>query len=1187
MKKRVMGRIIALILSFATLASTAALPAIAADIPADTEIYVSADFNKAEADEDTIDLETVTYEDKNGNTVAALEAVHPYVGIYEKEEDETDLYALIPYRGDRGEGNWEQFIRLSHRALSAEDDQSVFLEFDMFVTYVPPEDEDDETVSVVPTVEIQLEGITHDPNSAGKTKSSYVPLMQIDLQTGAVKNANFGSKVEGVAGITPGRWATIKIEFDLMAGTFNTYINGKQYAVYGKLSTGEEVKNVNIASNSVLLAKCNKAEDVYIDDDSYYDNEMCHVGLDNVVMYHNDNYKIPEVEPTVPYAIFSDTFESKLEGQTPNLFGYKSAPSTARVVLDPLDSTNNAIRVDLGAKMAGAYYLWHSSNSYSEPIENAVWEDGCITGTVKGSTVSGVLHGDSDDEKGKRPTSEATGKLPTVSASGKWYVVTGAWLDAMKGGSNVGVGLNPAHPALLTAEHETIVLNVSYYFSPDSAGSIEIQMSGGIRTPDLDAEGNPKFDSEGNALMKTNDNVWIDTVRVVAQKNNDRLQISNGGNYDKVCGVAPAINKGEWFTMSVVFNMKTGYEDIYFNGSYSFTLKPKSSYQIGSLVVPEGDFEFYKIKANSLNTAKIIRGTYTTSLAGYFLVDDINFSTHEVLQGETYNKKEIWNFDDIESDEEIGFFSNNVPATVKLTDEGKIGGAHASALRLDMGEPLFSPDRPVLWSRSAHFEGKAAVSVNPDSIVRNEQGAPIALSLVGSSVVYEGVNGKFDIGDPEFGGYELGAYADYVNYWGKTTVLKSHGLATAGVTNLNRDWTFYNTGISYATKEKLAIDMELYFAEDTKGMIQGRIKKGVGIATEGNTPRGEFSDLILYTLDMTTGNIYIGDDVSATPAGKLDRNAWNAFTLVINMRTGAVDVYANHVLDDENGSGMLPYGELAFYENTLIPALITTKQPELTGCVLIDDLRFLTVSKEIVTIDSKLENIEEITFMGVSIEDEACKVHEGSHLFVTDDTPYVEKKYDTEDYLGIVKSVYTDNVKHTVRLGEYPGLRFCTALDTALLEDLKSEYGEGVAFGTLIVQANALENVESFTRTELQRSGIEFFDVRTRGFYKDSYYDAESEELLENVQVFAGSVVGLAPDEENGKLSDEVTVTYAAIGYVEVYLRDGSGSVVIYSDAVQTSLAFEAQKYLDKVDDISDEDRVTLTAYARKLLPEE
>lgn len=1176
MKKRVMGRMIALILTLSMLASMVTLPAIAADIADETEIYAQEDFNAARDDDETLDLDSV-----------AFESVHPYVGLYEKEEDETDIYAIVPFRGDRNEGNWDQAFRLSHRALSAEEDQGVFLEFDIFLMYFPPEDWDEETDPPTPTVEIQLEGITHDPNSAGKTKSSYIPLMQIDLSTGDVKNTNFGSKVSGVAGITPGEWNTVKIEFDLLAGTFSTYINGKQYAVFGKLSTGEAVKNVNISRNSVLLAKCNKGEDVYIDDDSYYDTEISHIGLDNVVMYHNDDYRIPEEEPVVPYAIFSDTFESKQEGQKPGQFGYKSSPSTARVVLDPLNSSNNAVRVDMTGKAPYPYYLWHSANSLLEPIENAVLENGRVTGTVNGGgMIAGDLHGDTDDEKGTRPSSEATGALPSTTSSGKWYVVTGAWADAMRGAGNVASGLNPAHPALLSAANETIVLNVSYYFSPDSVGSIEIQMQGGIRTPDLDAEGNPRIDSEGNVIMKTNDGVWIDTINVNAKRGVDRLEITNGGNYNKVCGTAPAIDKGEWFTMSVVFNMKTGYEDIYFNGSYSFTLKPKSSYSIGSATYEEGSFEFYKIIANSLNTGKIKRSTYTTNLAGYFLVDDINFSTAEVLQGETYNKKEIWNFNDIMTDDEVGFFSDNIPATVKLTDEGKVGNEHTSALRLDMGEALFNPNRPVLWSKSEYFAGKAAVSVDPDSIVRNAAGAPISLSLVGSSVVYTGNKGKFDIGDPNFKGYELGTYADYVNYWGKTTVLKSYGAATSSVTNLNRDWAFYNTGISYATKEKLAIDLELYISADAAGVLQGRIKKGVGLPSGSLDGRGEFTDLVLYTVDVTTGNVYIGDGVDTTPAGKLDRGAWNALTLVINMKTGAIDVYANHVLDDENGSGTLPYSQLAFYESTLVPVLISTRQPALTGYILLDDLRFLTVSKELVTVDSKLENIEKITFKGVSIEDPACKVHEGSRIFVTDDTPYVEKKYDTESYRGIVKSAYSDNVKHTIRLGEYPGLRFCTAIDTNLLEAITKEYGTGVAFGTLIVPATALETVTSFTRTDLQRSGIEFFEVRTRGYYQDTYYDSETEEVLDGVKVFAGSLVGLEPDETTGKLSDQVDVVYAAVGYVEVYLKDGSGSVVIYSDMVQTSLAYEAQKYLDRVDGISDEDRVTLTAYARKLLPE-
>ena len=1171
MKKRVTGRIIALILTLAMLSSMFTLPAIAADVAAGAEIYVKEDFTDAETYEDSLDLDTVNFE-----------GAHTYVSL--DERDGKNPFALIPYRGEREEGNWDNSLRLSHRAISAEEDQGVILEFDLFLKFIPVDEEEENPP--VPTVEFQLEGITHDPNSAGKTKSSYISLMKINLSTGAVENSNFGTKIDGVAGVTPNTWNTIRFEFDLVSGTFNTYVNGKQYAVYGKLTTGEAVKNVNIPRNSILLAKCNKVDGTYVDDDSYYDTDMSYVGLDNVIFYHNEHYKVPEEEPVVPFAIFSDTFESKSEGEQPKYFGYKASPNTARVVVDPVNATNNAIQVDFTTKAAYPYYIWNSNNSTVEEIKNYEITNGVLTGTVSTGTVKGEIHGDSEAEKTSGPTSVAEGSLPAAKDGEKWYIVTGAWMDGKRGGGNVGIGLNPTHPALLSEAHETVVLNVSYYFSIDAAGVIEIQMQGGIRTPDLDADGNTRLDSNGNIVMKTNDGIWIDTVTVEAKKNQDRLIINNGGNYEKVCGTAPAINKGEWFTMSVVFNMKTGYEDIYFNGSYSFTLKPKSSYAIGSTEYSEGQFEFYKLTANSLNTGKIRRGVYAPNLSGYFLVDNINFSTAEVLQGETYNKREIWNFDDIESNEQIEFFSSNIPATVTLTDAGKVGDAHTSALRLDMGESVFNPDRPVLWSKSVHFDGKAAVAVDKDSIVTNEAGAPISLSLLGSSAVITGTNGKFDIGDPTFSGYELGIYADYVNYWGKTTVLRTYGPATSSVTNLNRDWNFYNTGISYATKERLAIDLELYISADAKGMIQGRFKKGVALAADSTNGKAEFADLVLYTIDTTTGNIYIGDDTTATPAGKLNRGEWNAMTCLLNMKTGAVTIYANHVLDDERGNGQLPYSEIAFYEHTLIPALITTKQPELKGYVMLDDLRFLTVSKELVTVDPQLENVKDIKFMGVSLEDPKCLIKVGSHLFVTDDTPYVEEKYDTESYKGIVKSAYTDNARHTVRLGEYPGLRFCTAIDTNLLKEMQEAYGQGIAFGTLVVSANALDNVENITRTDLERSGIEFFDIRTSSTYMDTYYDPDLEEVVDGVKVFAGSVVGLEADEKHGKMADNVTTTYAAVGYVEVYLKDGSGSVVIYSDVVQTSLAYEAQKYLDRVDDIGEEDRVVLTSFARKLLPD-
>ncbi|MBE6589086.1 MAG: hypothetical protein E7643_02800 [Ruminococcaceae bacterium] len=1200
MKKRVIGRIIALILTLATLASTLSLPAIAADNVGSAEVYASEDFSGALADGTTLDLDSVN-----------LRGAHTYVSVGEKSGNK---YALIPYRGAEGEGNWDDSMRLEHRALTAEEDQGVFLEFDVYLHYVPVDPEAENPA--VPTVEFQLEGITHDPNSAGQTKSTYISLLKLNVQTGAVVGGNYGVIKDGVAGPKANSWNTIRFELDLISGTYATYVNGNQYAVYGKISSGEAVKNVNIAKNSVLLAKCNKVNGTYADlnddDEVIKDTDMSYVLIDDVKLYRNANYKMPVVEPTVPYAIFSDTFESKQEGEQPKYFGYKAAPTTATVVKDPTNPDNNAVQVDFKSKSTYKYYFWNTGNSGMVPIKEGEYT--IESGVLTTGTVSGPIWGDDEAEKATKPnTAPVSGG--TLDSSKTWHIVTGEWADAMHGAGNVGTGLNPAHPDLLSAVHDTVVLNVSYYFSPDAAGKIEIQMQAGIEWAQKDADGNPiyeqgdpvldefgeqVYDEEGypvyeQKLKMATATIWVDTVTVQAKAGEDKLTVANGGNYTYVCGIAPELYKGEWFQMSVVYNMKTGYEDIYFNGSYAYTLKPKAEYN----GIPETEFSVYKINANSLNTGKIQRGIYAPSMSGYFLVDNINFSTKEVLQGATYEKKEIWNFDDpaifddpdtedeVETSYRDGVIASNSPASVRLTGANKVQigvdedenpiYAPDNALRFTVGESMTEVERnmDVLWSTSKYFEGKRAIQVSeveydPDT------GLPLKVK-VGSNWI-TGDRGKFDVGDANFKGYELGKYADFVNYWGVTGYGTTAGNATPAA-NLDKAWTFFNTGISYATKEKLAIDMELYLPAEGAGLIQGRIAKGVGKVADATT-LSTFADMVIYTLDVGTGSVYVGGDTE-TAAGKLVAGEWNVLSCVINMRTGEMEIYSNSIY---SGKGNLPYSELAFYENTLVPLIGLSGQEKMAGDILLDDLRFITVAKELVTVDSTLENIKDIKFKGISITDPASLIKEGTRVFVTDDTPYVEEMYDTATYKNVVKSAYNDNVRYTVRLGEHSGLRFCTAVDTKLLEKMKTQYSDKVVFGTLIVPANALDNVDSFTRTELDRSGISYIDVRTSAYYEDFYYDSDAEKLLKDTKVFAGSIVDLAPDEVNNKFADNVASGFAAVGYVEVTLDDGL--VVIYSDTATATLALEAQKYLDKVDDISNADLITLRNYARKLLPE-
>ncbi len=1178
MKKKVIGRIIAMILTLATLASSFAFWAVADDAT-EPIVYVSEDFSAAEADGDTLDLESVKLTD-----------THTYTSI--GEDGTRGKYALIPYRGEKDDGNWDNCMRLEHRALSAEDDGGVILEFELYLNFIVPEDVEPED-AVSPTVEFQLGSITHDPNAAGKTTSSYITLLKIDVRTGALMN-NAGTIQEGVAGIKPGQWNKIQIELDLVGGTYTTLVGGQKYATYGKFAGNELLHNVNIRRNSILLAKCNKNEGAYVYDDLLSDEEITNVRIDNIKLSKKTDYVKPVEEEKPAYAIFSDTFESKAEGEKPKQFmtPYRSAPNTARVVKDPTGEANNALQVDFKGSGAAPYYFWQSSNDKATAInaDECTVADGKITVESYGVTEAPIW-GDDDAEKADKPSTGAV-TSSKLDSSKTWYVVTGEWCDAMYGSFNVGAPFSPSHPALAASQYETVILNVDYFFSEDAVGPIEIQLNVTMQWNYLDENGDLVMDESDPENPKpkvgTQANVWLDTVVITAKEGKEDLVVDKGSNNKLVSGKAPVLKKGEWFTMSAVIDLTTGYEDIYFNGSYSYTLRLPQQDELKT-PLPEGatNYTVKEIQASSLSVGKIQRGRYSTAsyLNGFFCVDNINFSTKEALLSSTYDKAQVWNFEDLLSQDgtsyayEDGIFAENAPNTLTAVREDN---DHSIALRYGIGETVTNPNKLVLWSKSQHFAKKAAVTVQ--EVEYDAEGRPIKVKV--ANAWKEGERSKFDIGDTDgFKGYELGTYGEYVNYWCRTNqsptplTLKDTDITPA--TSLNRNWTFYNSGISFATRDRLAIHMDLLISEDAAGVVQGRVASGIGFEGDA-TQKAELQNITLYTIDTKTGDIYIGADMEADPVGKLEKGDWTSFVCVLNMKTGAVEVYSDYIYA---GEGKIPYRELSFYERQLVPLTTASGQSETGGNILLDDLRFLTVSKELITVDSTLENIRDITFEGISLGEEGCRIKDGTRLFVVDDTPFEELYYETEAYKDVIKGAYNDNPRYTVRLGDHHGLRFTSVVDMEILEQMMEEHQGKVTYGTLITTAGALEQIDSFTRTNLERSNLKYIDVRTDGFYENFYYDEDEDKRYDETQkqVFAGSVVDLAPDEAAGKLSDDVLTNFAAIGYVEIQLEDGY--VVIYSEDIAIlNLAFEAQKYLDKVDDVGYANTVRLKNYARKLI---
>jgi hypothetical protein len=258
--------------------------------------------------------------------------------------------------------------------------------------------------------------------------------------------------------------------------------------------------------------------------------------------------------------------------------------------------------------------------------------------------------------------------------------------------------------------------------------------------------------------------------------------------------------------------------------------------------------------------------------------------------------------------------------------------------------------------------------------------------------------------------------------------------------------------------------------------------------------------------------------------------------------------------------------QLAFYENTWILAKVARKQDPkdhpLAGYILIDDARFFTVTNQLITVDSKLENVTEVRFDGVVVPD-------GTKLFITEDVPYETDTFDTSDYVDMIEEAYTSDYLVAVRSNAPIGLRFTTYVDQDLLAELLEEYEGTVTYGTVIVPSSAVATVDEITRPELNLRGIEYLEIRTQSFYYNDYL--EEDYGLDFEGVFAGSIIGL----KEGNLSRD----FSAVGYVEIALASG-GSIVLYTEEMQANLKSLAQAYLDEIDDIPDDVRWVLEGFA-------
>lgn len=845
MKTKSTHRFTALVLAIVMLASVFTLPTFAEESqPKEPQVFAYVDFE---------DAENETSEDPAGSSIAAegLKDAHTYVTV--AQDDLHGKYAVVPFRGTtyvedvggrpvlKGTGNFGDAIEIKHPGISYEDYLGVNVEFDVFLSHKALEGEKD------PTVDFRFRWINHDPVD-GKTAIANASFGTLNLKTGAFTTS--ATVQEGVNGLVNDVWNKVRFELDLGKGMFSVYLNGALYACFGTFGSNYNATNIVIPANTLTIARLGENENAYSNNAEIADTDMTHIAIDNIKLIENADFSVSEEDSAPENSIFYDSFQPRIPGMSPKVFGYPSVPTTTVIVQDPTDSDNMAVKMDIAPYAPSKYVLMHLDQKAKicnvEPTaiygdtENPevvteykhIIEDGKLTATVKVNGIEGTytapIWGDDATETAKTPGSAY--KIMELedteykSKKGGFYFVTGEYFDAYCGGTNVSVGLNVKHPAVQSVSQPTIdgkknvLLNVDYYFSPDSKGKVEVQAKG-----DFVNRNNPTVILK----PKSGQGGWLDLIVFDPKAGSNTIGLASGSNTEIVCqNEAVVLKKGEWFRMTAVFNMETGWMDVYFNGEYCLTQKPKdkqfSDVYSGTKL---SDLLLVSLVQDSLSVGKIQRLGSHTALGGYVMIDNVGFYTGAALRSDEYERSYVQNFDDLNAstDLEKTEFGTDIPSSVVLAGDD----THTTALKMTVGEtvdPALANTqilyRPGMDDAATDVFYKVA-KVYPNNVVLLERdladGSVAPETAPAKAIKRSALTQKYMVDG--VAGFVLATYADYVNCWAK---YENGGISN----NIGRDWRFNSPSLSYALRARLATDIEIFIPEGAAGVLTSQIFEG-------------------------------------------------------------------------------------------------------------------------------------------------------------------------------------------------------------------------------------------------------------------------------------------------------------------------------------------------------------------------
>ncbi len=354
--------------------------------------------------------------------------------------------------------------------------------------------------------------------------------------------------------------------------------------------------------------------------------------------------------------------------------------------------------------------------------------------------------------------------------------------------------------------------------------------------------------------------------------------------------------------------------------------------------------------------------------------------------------------------------------------------------------------------------------------------------------------------------------------------------AVGGGSNVDKNVTVGNVKMSYSelANPTVVLQAEYYIPTGALGTFESQIVK---YSTNGTAK----TYLNLFKINLGTGAISSGDILGSDDkvgSFTLEKDVWNTVSVVVNLETGAAELYINNILvfGGRFSIGGTVLTNLVFDEGNWNIAKLN-KQSSLGnfgGCFYVNNARYHSYDA---TKKIDLSSGSDLLYTEVTLAS-GRKVGASSGDTILANIDVVYQNVRVADYADMIAPVEGASL----RLTNTSGLRFATQINTAMMNELVAAKAAGhiknVEIGTLITPYAYVTEAGNFTIDALKTLSYsaKYLDVKAT---VGGYFNPPGLTPSEGYNTFfVGSIIDIKPANRNR--------LFTGMGYVKVTQNNGT-----------------------------------------------